>query len=207
MNSDPLRSRFMPPHSPLRIFALLMACVCFGGCATYHSPRALSTEERAVVASAGFTNLTVGIVADNQTSPAHREGSVKLLQRTRLFKEVNLAENLAGSPDLSIRVKPIGSRLWCLTGPASVVIPTLGLLPIKLSHDTSADFEIMSPDASRTIVINYQSKEPMWWGSSTSLLALSPKWTLNEPDEERHAQRLAWALASKRDRIRALLPH
>lgn len=185
---------------------LAVVGVGLGGCVTLHSPKKLTAEQRAVVANAGLSRLTVGLVAGKGLSREGLDSWRLRIERTGLFKKVEISNSCSEPPDLSIRIVNTAHFYFCMTGPASLEIMTLGVVPAPLTHDESVNLEIMQSESPQPVVLAYQSRQVALWGWLISVLAVSPNWTLNRPDEARYSDDLAYFIASRRGEIWATVP-
>ena len=68
--------------------------------------------------------------------------------------------------------------------------------------DRTLAFDITSVSRQGSIHIQFESRETAWWGSLISLLAISPNWTLQKPDNDRYSKRLAYTIALKAAEIK-----
>ena len=96
--------RFRSMVRCLGLFLLAFIGVGLGGCMTLHSPNKLTPEQRAVVAGAGLSRLTVGLVAGELVSRERLEAWRLRIERTGLFKKVEIFDSCAEPPDLRIRI-------------------------------------------------------------------------------------------------------
>ncbi len=199
-----LRSWISRPVARGLCFFLLAVCGAgLSGCMTLHSPKRLTREQRSVVADAGLSRLTVGVVAGKHVSAEGLEDWRLRIERTGLFKKVEILDRCAEPPDLCLCIVSTAQLYFCMTGPGSLEIMTLGIVPAPLTYDRSVNLEVMTAEPNQSLVLAYKSRQREWYGWLISVLALSPNWTLNRPDEERYVDDLAFFIASRRADILA----
>ena len=187
---------------------VIMMYMLMTGCTTIHSTRPLTNDEATLLSKTDLTNYVVGVTCsqiNDEVNFFRTDDFVYSLKKTNLFKEVDHLSVLAVRPDLIINLSPYSQEeFYCMTGPGSLVILTLGLIPFPIDIDRSVKFDITDLSKRETIPILFESKETAWWGSLISVLAISPNWTLNTSDTERYNKMLAYIIAKNADKIRNL---
>ncbi len=193
-------SRFLP----------IFLAVMLSGCAAYQQPRRLDSGERSVSGQSPYSNLVARVEIAEKTESGyenfHADQFTRRLQATGLFKNV-VRENSAA--DVVFYLKPQGYRQpLCATPEASVLIMTLGLVPVMSDYSPSYIFQIRAarnPDSTK-LEAEYKWLSKAWTGWLPMLANLSPDWTFSQAaQEKRNSDRLKLQLILLRDEIIPLL--
>lgn len=176
-------------------------------CATvYQIPPALTTEQRAELMSSPYSKFVIGI----NTTSGMQDGKYfseyvvddfkTLFTRSGLFKEVNLTSALSTPPDLVVDLRSGPSPVLCITGEASAMIMTLGIVPLKVRDNKKYSFTIANPGKSKTLYLEFTYIGKSYLGSISSLKSISSNWSTT-PQEERNYELFAYQLISMRKKI------
>ncbi|WP_205743358.1 hypothetical protein [Geobacter sp. FeAm09] len=126
-----------------------------------------------------------------------------MFKQSGLFKEVNLVEKLERKPNLIAELEAVSNRPMCATGEASLMIMTLGIVPLS-NDDQTYSFRIRSTKSSDGLPIGFTYIQKSYFGSLINLLNLSSNWS-RTPQGHRNIDLLAFELVSRKEDVLRLV--
>jgi hypothetical protein len=191
----------------MKIILGVLIALSLVSCTTVHRPRALSPAERAIVAENCLPPLVLGIIPPEEPVQIGiaNDKLISALTRTGLFEEIDYTSLLAHQPDLVLDVHTDRQVFYCLTGPGTLAILGLGLIPIPLyDEDHSHSFSFRQPAGSDSILTNLDQRSTRVVGWLVGPINILPNWS-RRFDEYRHADRLKYEIISRQEEILGLI--
>ncbi|MEW6428667.1 MAG: hypothetical protein AB1568_11600 [Thermodesulfobacteriota bacterium] len=194
-----------------RTFSCVVILFCAVGCTTvYQIPPSLTAEQRLELESSPYSQLVIGIdtepgMHDGKYFPEYVIDDFKILfSRSGLFKQVDITSALKTTPDLIVDLRSGVPPAMCATGEASVMIMTLGIVPLRGRDNRKYSFTIANPNNSKALDLEFTYIAKSYFGSVSSLMSKSSNWSIS-PQDEKNYELFAYELVSKKDEILGLI--
>lgn len=203
------------------VYLLLFVSLVFSGCVVYRQSGRLNADQSAQIKKSPYSDLILEV--KNSPEGYRQYGDfvfARKIRETGLFKEVLFDESSKfenvkfekqskSKADLVFELKNRGHRPYlCATGEVSLMILTLGLVPVYSDGNYDFIFKISSPEnlkaVEREFSHTYINKVIVGWFSG--LWGMSSGWTFSEKKALQESRdRLAYFLISMEPEINSLL--
>jgi hypothetical protein len=193
--------------------AIWKICICASllaalvGCTTvYQIPPSLTPEQRAELQPSPFSQFVIGIetepdVNGTRSFPEYVINDFKtLFTKSGLFKEVAFTKSLSTQPDVIVQLHSGPSPVMCATGEASLMIMTLGMVPLSGSDNIKYSFAITNPKKVTSLELEFTFIRKSDFGSISTMMSMSSNWATT-PQVEKNYELFAYELTRKKKEI------